>query len=39
MKELVIKSTIREAQLDELTEQERTLIQKAIEATDRSYAP
>ena len=39
MKELVIKSTIREAQLDELTELERTLIQMAIEATDQSYAP
>ncbi len=39
MKELVIKSTIREAQLDELTELERTLIQMAIEATNQSYAP
>ena len=39
MKELVLKSTIREAQLDELTEQERTLVQMAIEATERSYAP
>jgi cytidine deaminase len=39
MKELVIKSTFKEAQLDELTVQERTLVQMAIEATDRSYAP
>ena len=39
MKELVIKSTFKEAQLDELTAQERTLVQMAIEATDRSYAP
>lgn len=39
MKELVIKSTIREAQLDELTAEERNLIQMAIEATGHSYAP
>jgi cytidine deaminase len=39
MKELVIKSTYKEAQLDGLTVQERTLVQMAIEATDRSYAP
>ncbi len=39
MKEMTIKSTIREAQMDELTDQERALIEQAIEGTNRSYAP
>ena len=39
MKELEIKPTIWEAQMDELTETERELIQLAIEGTNRSYAP
>ncbi len=39
MKEMAIKSTIRVAQMDELTETERSLIELAIEGTNRSYAP
>jgi cytidine deaminase len=39
MKEMAIKSTIMEAQMDELTETERSLIELAIEGTNRSYAP
>ena len=38
MEERVIKSTIQVAQITELTDIERALIEKAIEATDRSYA-
>ena len=39
MKELEIKPTIQVAQMDELTETERSLIELAVEATHRSYAP
>ncbi|MBR1548505.1 MAG: cytidine deaminase [Prevotella sp.] len=39
MKEIVLKSTIRSAQMDELDADERSLVEKAIEATSRSYAP
>ncbi len=39
MKELDIKSTIVEAQMDELTATEQSLVNMAIEATERSYAP
>lgn len=39
MEDLVLKSTIHVAQLSELTEAERSLVQQAIDATSRSYAP
>lgn len=39
MEKLDIKSTIMVAQMDELTETERSLIELAIEGTNRSYAP
>ena len=39
MKELEIKTTIREAQLEELSDEERSLVEQAIEATSRSYTP
>lgn len=39
MKELEIKTTICEAQLEELSDEERTLVEQAIEATSRSYTP
>lgn len=39
MEELELKSTIQVCQQDELTPEERHLLQLAIEATDRSYAP
>jgi cytidine deaminase len=39
MKEMVLKSTIHTAQLEELSEEDRSLIEQAIEATNRSYAP
>lgn len=39
MEKLEIKSTIMVTQMDELTETERSLIELAIEATKRSYAP
>ncbi|MBQ4388112.1 MAG: cytidine deaminase [Prevotella sp.] len=39
MKELEIKTTIREAQLEELSDEERNLVEQAIEATSRSYTP
>lgn len=38
MKDLELKIQIHEYQLNELTPVEQTLIEKAIEATDRSYA-
>ena len=38
MKDLELKINIHEYQLDELSPEERTLIEKAIEATERSYA-
>ena len=39
MQELELKSKIQVCQMDELTPEEQHLIQLAIEATDRSYAP
>lgn len=39
MEELVLKSTIKVAQMDELTDEERHLVALAIEGTNRSYAP
>lgn len=39
MKDLILESTIQVAQMAELTDTERTLVEKAIEATSRSYAP
>lgn len=39
MKELTIKSLITDAQMDELSETERQLVQLAIQATDHSYVP
>ena len=38
MKELVLKSTIKVVQVEELSTPERTLVNHAIEATSRSYA-
>ena len=38
MEKLDVKSTIMVAQMDELTETERSLIELAIEGTNRSYA-
>ena len=38
MEELMLKSTIKVAQLEELTTPEQALIHSAIEATDNSYA-
>lgn len=39
MKELVIKTSILDAQIGDLTDTERALVEAAIEATNRSYAP
>lgn len=39
MKEKVLKSTIQVAQMDELPDVERELLEMAIEGTNRSYAP
>lgn len=39
MKELEIRPQIWEAQMDELTAEERSLIEQAIEGTNRSYSP
>ena len=39
MEDLVLKSTVKVAQMDELTEEERNLVALAIEGTNRSYAP
>lgn len=39
MKELEIKPKIWEAQMDELTAEERALVELAIEGTNRSYSP
>ena len=39
MKESDIRTLIHEVQMDELTSDERTLIEMAIEGTNRSYAP
>lgn len=39
MKEKVLKSTLQVAQMDELSDVERELVEMAIEGTNRSYAP
>ena len=39
MKELILKSTISVVQMSELSDEERSLVEQAIEATNRSYAP
>lgn len=39
MKDIELKTTIKECQLEELTAEERHLVEMAIEATNRSYAP
>ena len=39
MKQLQITPSICECQIEELSSQEQQLLQQAIEATDRSYAP
>ena len=39
MKELEIKPQIWEVQMDELTAEERSLVELAIEGTNRSYSP
>ena len=39
MKEIEIKSQFLEAQMDELTPEEHSLIEQAIEGTNRSYSP
>ena len=39
MEELVLKSIVKVAQMSELTDAERSLVEQAIEATNRSYAP
>ena len=39
MEELELKSTIMSCQMDELSDAERHLVELAIEATSRSYAP
>ena len=39
MEDLVLKSVVKVAQLDELSEAERHLVALAIEGTNRSYAP
>lgn len=39
MEDLILKSVIQVAQMEELTDSERTLVEQAIEATNRSYAP
>ena len=39
MKELEIRPKIWEAQMDELTAEERSLIEQAIQGTNRSYSP
>ena len=39
MKEVELKSVIQECQMEELSAAERQLLEQAIEATSRSYAP
>ena len=39
MKNLELKTTIKESQLEELSQEEQRLVELAIEATNRSYAP
>jgi cytidine deaminase len=39
MEQLVLKSTVTVAQMSELTDTERSLVEQAIQATSRSYAP
>ena len=39
MKELVIKTSILDAQMEDLTDAEQALVEEAIEGTNKSYAP
>lgn len=39
MEELILKTTVKSVQMSELTDDERSLVLQAIEATKRSYAP
>lgn len=39
MEDLILKSAVKVAQMSELSDVERSLVQQAIDATDRSYAP
>lgn len=39
MKDIELKTTIKECQLEELSAEERHLVEMAIEGTSRSYAP
>jgi cytidine deaminase len=39
MKEVELKTVIQECQMDELSTEDRQLVEQAIEATRRSYAP
>ena len=39
MKEVELKTVIQECQMDELSAEDRQLVEQAIEATRRSYAP
>ena len=39
MKEIKLQTTIRLAQSEELSEEDRLLVQRAIEATASSYSP
>jgi cytidine deaminase len=39
MKDIELKTTIKECQLEELSAEERHLVEMAIEGTNRSYAP
>lgn len=39
MKELTLKTTIHEARTEELGDEDRALVEQAIEATQRSYTP
>jgi len=39
MKEIELKTVIQECQMDELSAEDRQLVEQAIEATRRSYAP
>ena len=39
MKKVELKTSIRECQFEELSQEEQHLIEQAIEATNRSYAP
>jgi len=39
MKDLELKTDIKECQFDELTPAEQQLVQRAVDATDKAYAP